>query len=479
MNYRIVLYTLGLVLNCEAVCLLLPLICAIIYGEAPLINNFLICIGLCLFFGSALAFKVPKYKTMYSKEGFVSVALSWILISIFGSFPFILSGYIPNFFDALFETASGFTTTGASIIQDVEVLPKSLLFWRSFTHWIGGMGILVFLVALMPISGGNNLHLLKAESPGPTVSKFVPKVKSTAKILYGIYIFMTILEIIFLMIGKMSLYESFLTAFGTAGTGGFGFKNSGFADYSPYIQNVITIFMALFGINFTVYYLMLIKKFRPALSSRELRAYVGILIAAITIIFFNCRGLFTTAEETLRHAAFQVSSIMTTTGYSTTDFDKWPQLSKTVLLTIMFIGACAGSTGGGIKVSRILILLKSVVKEVKLVAHPKITHKITLDHRMVEHETVRSINVYMVSYIVIMAFSILIISIDEFDFSTNFSAVTATLNNIGPGFSLVGPARNYALFSTFSKFVLTMDMLIGRLEIFPILILFSPYTWKR
>lgn len=479
MNYKVVFHTLGLVLNCEAACMLLPLICALIYNEQPMVKVFLVCIGICLVLGSLLCFKSPKNKDMHSKEGFISVALGWIFLSIFGAFPFLFSGYIPNFIDALFETVSGFTTTGSSILCDVEILPKSLLFWRSFTHWIGGMGILVFLVAILPISGGSNLFLLKAESPGPTVSKFVPKVRSTAKILYGIYIAMTIIQIIFLLCGGMSLYESLLTAFGTAGTGGFGFKNSGLANYSPYIQYVVTIFMALYGINFSVYYLILIKKFRPAFSLQEVRTYLSILIIAVFIIFFDCRGVYSTTEEAFRHTAFQVSSIMTTTGYTTTDFDLWPGLSKTVLLGLMFIGACAGSTGGGIKVSRIIVLLKSIVKEIKLIAQPKIMHKVTLDKRPVEHETVRSINVFMAAYIVIFAFSVLIISLDGFDFTTNFSAVAATLNNIGPGFAMVGPTQNFSVYSDFSKLILTLNMLIGRLEIFPILILFFPYTWKK
>lgn len=478
MNYRIITYTLGWVLNIEAACMLLPLLCAVLYKE-ECVSLFFICILLCLAVGGALVFKSPRNKTMYSKEGFITVALSWIIMSIFGAFPFYISGYIPSFIDALFETVSGFTTTGASVLTDVDVLPKSLLFWRSFTHWIGGMGVLVFLVAILPLSGGGNMYLLKAESPGPSVSKLVPKVRSTAKILYGIYIAITVAQVIFMLFGGANLFDALTISFGTAGTGGFGIKNSSIAEYSPYIQNVVTIFMIIFGVDFSLYYLILIKKFGLAIKSDEVRGYFGIIIASIIIICFNCRDLFQSLGETIRHAAFQVASIITTTGYSTTDFDKWPELSKTILVMLMFIGACAGSTGGGIKVSRILILLKSIVKEIKIAAHPRSTHKIKMNSRVVEHETVRAINVFIAAYFAIYMFSVLIISIDNADFTTNFTAVAATINNIGPGLAKVGPTRNFSLYSPLSTLVLTFDMLVGRLEIFPILILFSPYTWKK
>ena len=478
MNYKVILNILGWVVGFEAICMLLPLTCAFIYKE-PVANIFIFSILLCMVVGLILI-KIPnKNKSMYAKEGFAIVALSWIFISIFGALPFFVSGYIPNFFDALFETASGFTTTGASILTDVEVLPKSLIFWRSFTHWIGGMGVLVFLVAILPLSGGNNLHLIKAESPGPSVSKLVPKVKSTAKILYGIYIFMTFLQIVLLLIGKMPLFDALCLTFGTAGTGGFGTKNSSIADYSPYLQTVITVFMILFGIDFSIYYLILIKRFKEAFGSSEVKAYLGIILASILLICINCRDLFANFAEAFRHSAFQVGSIITTTGYSTVDFDKWSEFSKTILVALMFIGACAGSTGGGIKVSRIIILLKSIVKEIKIAAHPKSTHKITMNGRMVEHETVRGVNVFMMAYLTIFAVSLLLISIDNFDFKTNFTAVDETMNNIGPGLAGVGPTQNFSGYSDFSTFILTFDMLLGRLEIFPILILFSTYTWKK
>lgn len=478
MNYRMIFYTLGWVLNIEAAAMLLPLICALIYGDAGF-WALLISIVICLTFGVSLTFNAPANKIMYAKEGFITVSLSWITLSIFGSFPFVISGYIPNFIDALFETISGFSTTGASILTDVESLPKSLLFWRSFTHWIGGMGVLVFLISILPLSGGGNLHLIRAESTGPAVSKLVPKVKTTAGILYTIYLCMTIIETVFLLCGGMGLFDALTTSFGTAGTGGFGIKNSSMADYSPYLQNVVTVFMMLFGVNFTLYYLILCGKIKSVLKSQELRAYLGIILFAIVIIAFNCHHLFSDLGETLRHSAFQVVSIITTTGFMSTDFDKWPELSKAILVLLMFIGACAGSTGGGIKVSRILVLLKSIVKEIKISAQPKSTHKITIDNRLVEHETVRSINVFIVSYFVILMASVLLISVDNFDFTTNVTAVISAINNIGPGLAGVGPTQNFSAYSEFSKIILSIDMLIGRLEIFPILLLLSPHTWKR
>ena len=478
MNYKIILHTLGWVLNIEAGCLFLPLICSILYADGC-IPVFITCIAICLLAGLLLTFRTPKNRTMYAKEGFIIVALSWVLISIFGALPFIFSGYIPRFVDALFETVSGFTTTGASILSDVEVLPKSILFWRSFTHWIGGMGVLVFLVALLPLSGGNNLHLIKAESPGPSVSKLVPKVRAMAKILYGLYIFLTVLQTGLLLIGGMNLFDSLTTAFGTAGTGGFGIKNSSMVDYSPYIQNVVTIFMILFGVDFTVYYLLLNRKFKAAIHSDEVRTYLLIILTAILLICLNTRSLFESLATTIRHVAFQVASIITTTGFATTDFDKWPEFSKFILVILMFIGACAGSTGGGFKVSRVIILFKSLVKEIKIAAHPRSTHKLSMNDRPIAHETVRSINTFLVAYIVIFFVSLLIISFDNFDFTTNFTAIAATINNIGPGLKGVGPTQNFSIYSDFSKVVLIFNMLVGRLEIFPILILFSPYTWKN
>lgn len=478
MNYKIILNTLGWVLNIEAAAMLLPLICAAIYKEECIIT-FALCIVLCLIFGFSLTLKSPKKKSMYSREGFISVALSWIVLSIFGALPFFLSGYVPSFIDALFETVSGFTTTGSSILSDVDSLPKSLIFWRSFTHWIGGMGVLVFLVALLPLSGGSNFHLIKAESPGPSVSKLVPKVRSTAKILYQMYLVMTVIEIVLLLFGGLSLFEALTLSFGTAGTGGFAIANSGCADYTPYVQNVITVFMILFGIDFSLYYLLLLGKVRDVVRSDEVKAYLGIITAAIVIITINCRDLFASVWDTLRHAAFQVASIITTTGYATTDFNLWPELSKCILVLLMFIGACAGSTGGGIKVSRIIILCKTIFKELTLVIHPNSTRKITMNGRPVEHNVVRGINVYMAAYLAIFAVSLLVVSIDSFDFTTNFTAIASTLNNIGPGLARVGPMSNFSAYSGLSKLVMVADMLIGRLEIFPMLVLFFPATWRK
>ncbi len=479
MNYRTILYTLGWVLNIEAACLALPAICAVCYGEIFYLKYIAITIGLCLLFGIALTCRAPGNKAMYAKEGFVTVALSWTVMSIFGCLPFFLSGAIPNFADAIFETVSGFTTTGASVLSDVEALPKCLLFWRSFSHWIGGMGVLVFLVALLPLSGGGNLHLMRAESTGPAVSKIVPKVKSSAKIIYLIYIAITAVEIVLLLFGGLDLFSSLTLSFGTAGTGGFSILNSGISTYSSYVQIVITVFMLLFGIDFSLYYLIMIGKFKDAIKSEELRGYLGIVIFSIIAITINVSGLFDSIGEALKHAAFQAASIITTTGYVTTDYNLWPEFSKAILVALMCVGACAGSTGGGIKVSRVLILIKSIIREIRAAAHPKSTIKISMNGRPVEHETVRAVNVYMGTFMVLAASAVLIISLDNFDFTTNFTAVMATLNNTGPGLGLVGPTGNFAIFSNLSTVVLSVIMLIGRLEIFPMLMLFSYRTWKK
>jgi len=478
MNYRIISYVLGCVLNIEAAAMVLPFFCSLIYDE-QIKWVFPVCIALCLIAGLPLILAKPKDKNMFAKEGFVAVALSWITMSIFGALPFMLSGSIPSFIDAFFETASGFTTTGASIVSDIDALPKSILFWRSFTHWIGGMGVLVFLVALLPMSGGSNLHLIRAESPGHSVGKLVPRVRSTAKILYGIYIGFTVAEIVLLMHGGLDWFEASTLTFGTVGTGGFGITNAGISGYSSYIQIVITIFMTLCGVDFTFYYLLLMRKVKTAFKMEEVRAYLVIIIASVAVIFFNIQSSFVNQGEALRHSAFQVSSIITTTGYSTVDFNLWPQFSKTVLVLLMFCGACAGSTGGGIKVSRIVILFKSIVKEIKVLAHPKSTIKVKLNGKPLEHETLRGVNVFFVAYMLIFATAMLLISIDNLDFTSNFTAVVATLSNIGPGLSAVGPTCNFSGYSTVSTVVLTLTMIIGRLEIFPMLMLLSRKTWKK
>lgn len=479
MNYKRIFHTLGLVLFFEALCMVLPLICAILYKEKELIVTFIQCIGFCLAAGVVLIIQQSKDKRIYAKEAFIIVGLSWILMSVFGALPFVLSKSIPNFIPALFETVSGFTTTGASLVSNVESLPKSILLWRSFTHWIGGMGVLVFLVALLPMSGGSNLFLVKAESPGPSVSKLVPKVKSSAKILYGIYLLLTIIMSILLCLGGMNLFESLTHTFATAGTGGFGILNTSIAEYSSYIQIVITIFMILFGIDFTVYYFILIKKFSLVFRSSEVKAYLGIILMSSIIICINCYHLFGNLLTSLKHSVFQVAAIITTTGFATVDFDKWPELSKSILVLLMFVGACAGSTGGGIKISRIMIFLKSIAKEIAITIHPKATRKVQMNGKIIEHETVRAVNSYMAAYFAIFFISLLLISIDNFDFTTNFTSVATTLNNVGPGLAKIGPTQNFSIFSPFSLLVFIFNMLAGRLEIFPLLVLFSKHTWKK
>ena len=478
MNISIIRYILGSVLKFEAALMLLPCLVAVIYRESSGFS-FVITILLCLAFGFLLSHRRPSSTVFYMKEGFLSVSLSWILLSIFGALPFLISGEIPAVEDALFEAVSGFTTTGSSILTDVEALTHCILFWRSFTHWIGGMGILVFILAVLPMAGGHRMYLMKAESPGPSVEKLVPRVRETAMILYGIYTAMTLLQIILLVVGKMPVFDAFCISFGAAGTGVFVIKNDSMAGYAPHLQVIVTVFMILFGVNFNIYYLILCRKFRQAFRSEELKAYLGIIGASILIMTWNIRSFFPTLGEALRHAAFQVGSIITTTGYATTDFDLWPQLSKTLLLILMFTGACAGSTGGGIKVSRLLIMAKTVKKELFSFAHPRGIKKIKMDGHPVAHETVRAVNIFLIAYMLITAFSVLLISLDDYSFTTNFSAVAATLNNIGPGLDQVGPVENFHLFSPFSKCVLIFDMLAGRLELFPLLILFAPSTWRR
>lgn len=478
MNYAMIAYVIGWILNCEGFLMLLPCLTAVIYQETAGFS-FAAAMALCFLFGVPLTVRKPKNMVFYTKEGFVSVSLSWIVLSVMGSLPFLFSGSITNPVDALFETVSGFTTTGASILSDVEALPRCILFWRSFTHWIGGMGVLVFILSLLPLTGGYHMNLMKAESPGPSVEKLVPKIQSTAKILYSIYVAMIILEVLLLLAGNMPLFDALTTTFGTAGTGGFGIKNDSMASYSPYLQNVVTVFMILFGINFNFYFLLLMRKPKKAMKNEEVRCYLAIIAITISIITFNIRGLYPSIMEAFQQAAFQVGSIITTTGFATTDFNTWPQVSRTILVMLMFVGACAGSTGGGIKVSRFVILLKTVNKELHLFLHPKGVRKISMDGKVVEHEVVRSINVFMTAYVLVFAFSILLVGFDNHDLITNFTAVAATLNNIGPGLELVGPSQNFGLFSDPAKCVLIFDMLAGRLELFPLLLLFVKDTWKR
>lgn len=429
--------------------------------------------------GFAATFKKPKNPVFYAKEGFVTVALSWLALSLFGCLPFIINKDIPRFTDAFFEMVSGFTTTGSTILRDVEVLAHCSLFWRSFSHWIGGMGILVFILSVLPFAGGSAIHLMRAESPGPQVGKIVPKMRDTALILYIIYSAMTLLEIIMLIISGMPVFDAITLSFGTAGTGGFGVKNSSLADYSVSAQYIVAVFMMLFGVNFNVYYLTISRRFKQAARCEEVRWYLGIIAFAVLFITLKTRVLFPTVEETFRHAFFQVSSVITTTGYATTDFNLFPEFARAVLFMLMFIGACAGSTGGGIKVSRVVILIKSAVNEILRIIHPRTVKKVRLEGKVIDHATARSVSTFLTAYIAIFAVSFMLISLDKYDMVTNLSSVAATINNIGPGFNVVGAVGNYSGFSDFSKFVLCFDMLAGRLEIFPILVLLSGHTFKK
>ena len=479
MNSSMIRVILGHVLRIEAAFMLLPCLIALIYREKEG-YIYLIIAGACALIGVIMsAIKKPTDSALYLKEGCVATALSWIMLSLFGALPFCLTGEIPSYVDSLFETISGFTTTGASILNDVESLSYTSLFWRSFTHWIGGMGVLVFLLAIIPLSGGSNINLMRAESPGPSVGKLVPKIKSSARILYVIYFIMTIAEMGLLTIGGMKPFHAITLSMGTAGTGGFGVLNSSIASYSSYCQWVITVFMILFGVNFNAFYFILIGKVRKFFEVEEVRWYLGIILAAILMVSINIRGVYGSVSETVRNAAFQVASIITTTGYSTTDFNIWPMFSKVILVVLMFIGACAGSTGGGIKVSRIVIMLKTVKKELNNYSHPKSIKKIMFEKKAVEHEVLRAINVYLITFIIIFTLSLTLLSFEDHDFSTTFTAVAATINNIGPGLNMVGPTGNFAFWSIPSKFVLMIDMLAGRLELFPLLILFSPKVLKE
>ncbi len=479
LNYGMIFYVLGWILNTEAILMVPSLIVALIYKEKDGLS-ILITILLCLALGLLVIVFKPRKNRLYAREGFVVVALSWFVMSLFGALPFRISGYIPHMIDAVFETASGFTTTGASILTNVEALPHCLLFWRSFTHWVGGMGVLVFLIAILPMAGsGSDMYLMKAESPGPSIKKLVPKVKKTASTLYIMYIVITILEMCFLLVGRMPAFDAVVLTFGTAGTGGFGVRGDSIASYSTYQQVVITIFMMLFGVNFSAYYLVYKKRFREILHMSEVVLYVVIIVLATTLITFNILPMYAHKATALKDAAFQVGSIMTTTGYCTTDFNLWPSFSKAILVTLMFVGACAGSTGGGIKVSRIMILFKSVVKELDYIIHPNNVRKVKVDGKQLEHVVLRQTNVFMAAYLLVFAVSVLIVSLDGYDLESTFTAIAATLNNIGPALGVAGPASNFSSFSYLSKIVMIFDMIAGRLELFPVLILFSARTYKR
>lgn len=477
MNFSMIRYILGYVLKLEAAFMLLPCLTAVIYKEDE--GFVYLSVALIAFLlGYLMTLHKPGTTVFYLKEGCVATALSWIVLSFIGALPFFITGEIPVFIDALFETVSGFTTTGATILDDVESLTHCTILWRSFTHWIGGMGVLVFLLAVVPMSGGSHMNLMRAESPGPSVGKLVPKLRHTARILYLIYLGMTILQIILLCMGNMPLFESINTAFSTAGTGGFGIKNDSFASYSPYLQWVTTIFMILFGVNFNAYYILLFGKIKKNFFMEEVRYYFLIILGAVGIIFISLLNTSQSIFRALTDASFQVASIITTTGFATTDFNLWSGTAKTILVFLMFIGACAGSTGGGIKVSRVMIMVKSIFKECHSYIHPKSIRKIKFEGKEVEHEVVRATNVYLITFIILFALSVFLISFEGYDLVTNFTAIIATINNIGPGFELVGPTRNFGFFNPFSKLVLILDMFAGRLELFPLLILFHPGTWK-
>lgn len=483
MNVKNISRTVGLILLITGIFQLFPLLIAVIDHEPRNILAYIESLCLILLVGSALLLFSRGGNRMFSaQEGFAATGLSWIFMSAFGALPFFLSGQIPSYVDAFFEMVSGFTTTGASILTDVEALSRCNLFWRSFSHWLGGMGVLVFLLAVVPgarKNGGTGIYLMRAESPGPSVDKLTPHLRQTAMILYGIYILLTALCIGCLLLGGMPVFDSFCIAFGTAGTGGFAIKNSSMGGYSYFLQTVVTVFMFLFGVNFSLYYMLLLRKFKAVFKNEELRLYFGIAASSIVLIAININRMYNTVYESVHHAAFQVVSIMTTTGYGTVDFEQWPAFSKAILLSLMFIGASAGSTGGGLKVSRVLLLMKSIRRTIRKALHPRRVQPVYMDGRAVSEEVCDNVNAYLAIYCVILVLSFAIISVDGFSIGTNFSAVASCFNNIGPGFELVGATQNFSIYSDLSKIILSLDMLLGRLEIFPLLLLLSPDTWSR
>ena len=483
MNYKMMGRFVAQILFIESILMLPALAISLYCGDTMAVKGFLFTLVLALGIAGLLYLICRGAPSaFYAKEGMVCVAVSWIVLSLVGCLPFYISREIPSYVDAFFEIVSGFTTTGASIVPNVEGLSKGVIYWRSFSHWVGGMGVLVFLLAIVPSGDkgkGFTMHLLRAESPGPDVGKLVPQMRKTAAILYIIYIVMTIINILFLVIGDMPLFEAVCTAFGTAGTGGFGIKNDSMGSYSPYLQNVTTIFMILFGINFSCYYLLLLKRWKSVFKDEELRTYIGIILGSIVLITLNLHGYYDTLGETIHHAAFQVGSIITTTGYATTDYDLWPSFSKTILLCLMVVGACAGSTGGGLKVARLLLLVKGVRRNIRQMLNPRKVEVVRNNGSVVDEKILDNTNAYLSAYVLILFAVFAIISLDGFSTGTNLSAVLCTFNNIGPGLEAVGPTCNFSAYSDLSKIVLSWAMLAGRLEIFPILVLFSKSTWKR
>lgn len=479
MNGKMTTYILGRMLGVEALVLLIPALVSVIYGEEGW-KAFLLTSAILLFLFILLGRKKPKDSTIYGKDGFVIIASAWLLWSAFGALPFYISGEIPAYVDAFFETVSGFTTTGSTILTNISGLSYGMNFWRCLTHWIGGMGVLVFVMVIVSLEDKKSMHLMRAEVPGPETDKLVPKARDTAKILYGMYFVLTVAEVIFLLAGGMNLYDSIIHSFSTAGTGGFGNRNNSVEFYdSAYIDGVITVFMILFGINFNMYYLLLLRKVKDVFKNEEVRAYLGIILGSTLLITVNILSIYEKPLKAFRYAVFQVASVITTTGFATANYDVWPEFSKCILLGIMVIGACAGSTGGGMKVSRILIGLKSVKLELKRLLHPKSVGIVKVNGKKVKEETLNGVYVYFVAYIAIFIISVLLVSLNNFDFGTTFSGVLTTMNNVGPGIAAVGPIENFSAFSDFSKIVFCLDMLIGRLEIFPFLMLFSPNLWRK
>lgn len=477
MNIKLITYIIGWVLIIEGIFIMPCAVVSLIYDESP--AALLLTALICAAAGVLLVIRKPKNRTFTLKEGYISAALVWIIISLAGMLPFIFAGAIPNPVDAMFETVSGFTTTGASILKDVEAVPHGLIFWRSLTHWIGGMGILVFLIAVIPMVGGSKMNLMKAESPGPSISRILPTARESAGMLYKIYLAMTAVQVVLLLLGGMPVFDSLTITFGTAGTGGFGILNDSCASYSVYSQIIITIFMILFSINFNMYFFMIRKKFREAFSIEEVKWYIVIIAGAVAVIAFNCRHIFSSALTAVQQAAFQVASVISTTGYSSTDFGKWPVLSQAVIILLMLTGACSGSTGGGIKICRIVVMVKSLGRELLTYLYPGSVRQVRMDGRRTDPAVIRSIHVFFGAYAMIFTVSLLLITAaDGLDFLTNFSSVASALGNIGPGLGLTGPASNFSVYSNFSTIVLTFDMLAGRLEIFPLL-LFMPNTWKK
>ena len=483
MNYKMMGRLIAQILLAEAAFMVPALIISLVGQDSQAILGFALSILVILAVAGMLMFFARKAKKgLYAREGMVCVGLAWIVMSLLGCLPFWISREISSYLDGLFEIVSGFTTTGASILSNVEGLSNGMLYWRSFSHWVGGMGVLVFLLAVVPVSGRNDgftMHLLRAESPGPNVAKLVPRIRSTAGILYILYIVLTVIDFLLLIVGKMPVLEAVCTAFGTAGTGGFGVKNDSMASYSPYIQNVCTVFMLLFGVNFSCYYLLIMKQVKSVYKDEELRLYVGMVLGSVLLIVINLRGFYGTLEETIRHAFFQVASIVTTTGFATTDFDLWPGFSKSILLCLMVVGACAGSTGGGFKCGRLLLVFKSLRRNIQKMLRPQRIQAVRSNKQVVSEKVLENTNAYLAAYVLIIMFSLLVISIDGFSVETNFSAVLACFNNIGPGLELVGPTCNFSIYGPLAKIVLIFDMLAGRLEIFPILILLSRDTWRR